>query len=300
MGVEVVGMTAAALRREVNERALAYARSEGLLHAISDGSSPSVIFGRDEDGRHGNFYHPTYKRICTNGGWYARLNKVHTASRRMYVRSDWQWKELDCACSSDALLMNIFCHRDVLKDSFLGNVFGVAIDEPPVLGFRPRVPMINGRFDQTEVDMRLGDLLVEAKLTESDFQVATAAKMMRYRDVFQVFGWTADNWNKVGDDPLARRGYQAMRGILAAYASGGRFCLLCDARRTDLIKIWFAVLCRVQCAELRTRIMLLTWQELAGLLPPPARTLLARKYGIIANSCIQMDKPKPRAGIQTP
>jgi hypothetical protein len=35
--------------------------------------------------------------------------------------------------------------------------------------------------------MRLGDLLVEAKLTEGDFQRAEKAKVLRYRDFLEGF-----------------------------------------------------------------------------------------------------------------
>ena len=37
-------------------------------------------------------------------------------------------------------------------------------------GYRARVPLSNGRADRTEVDFRLGVPLIEAKLTENDFQ----------------------------------------------------------------------------------------------------------------------------------
>ena len=277
----MAGMSAGSLRNELNARALQYARSRGLLHAVSDGVSPSVIFGRDEEGRHGNFHAVTFRRICADAQWALRLKKAHTASRRMHVRSDWRWMELDCASSSDALLMNVFCHPAALDDARLRGLLGVQREDRPRLGYKPGVPLKNGRFDQTEVDMKLGDLLVEAKLTEADFQLASVAKLARYRDLQAVFGeeCVTSAWPAGGP---AQRGYQVMRGILAAYATGGRFCLLCDARRTDLIEVWYAVLCRVQCAELRTRIMLVTWQELTLVLPSPLRELLALKYGITA------------------
>ena len=69
------------------------------------------------------------------------------------------WRELDACTSSDALLMNVFCYPGVFKDG----------------RFRARVPLANGKFDRTEVEMRLGELLIEAKLTESDFQRAPKA-----------------------------------------------------------------------------------------------------------------------------
>ncbi len=45
----------------------------------------------------------------------------------------------------------------------------------------------DGRPDRTEVDMKLGNMLFEAKLTESDFQSAGAAVLRRYRDFAEVF-----------------------------------------------------------------------------------------------------------------
>ena len=57
----------------------------------------------------------------------------------------------------------------------------------PIFGWRARVPLANGRMDRTEVDMRWGGLLVEAKLTEADFQTRTAAVVEAYRDFDAVF-----------------------------------------------------------------------------------------------------------------
>ena len=56
----------------------------------------------------------------------------------------------------------------------LCSMLGVPSGLAPQFGFRPRIPLRNGRTDRTEIDMKLGDLLVEAKLTETDFQTAPA------------------------------------------------------------------------------------------------------------------------------
>ncbi len=96
------------LRSELAFRCLDLASVQGYLHERTDGEIPSIIFGRDERGRHGNFHPDAYRGICANAAWAQRLKKVHTASRRMRLRCNWQWKELDCCSSSDALLMNIF------------------------------------------------------------------------------------------------------------------------------------------------------------------------------------------------
>jgi hypothetical protein len=194
----------------------------------------------------------------------------------MRVRSDWQWKELDCANSSDALLMNIFCYPEVLAGTDIRAMLGAARNEEPEFGFRPRVPLQGGKRDATEIDMKIGGLLVEAKLTESDFQWASPRLIERYRDVETVFDRSAlpTRNGRYG-------GYQLIRGSLAAYALDCSFCVICDARRPDLMEIWFNVLRAVQVVELRCRLKLLTWQELASALPPDLQDYLARKYGIV-------------------
>lgn len=97
------------LRSELAIRSLNLASTRAYFHERTDGHVPGIVFGRDERGRHGNFHPDAYEMICANPAWAKRLDKVHTASRRMRIRSNWQWKELDCSSSFDALLMNIFC-----------------------------------------------------------------------------------------------------------------------------------------------------------------------------------------------
>ena len=151
------------LRSELALRSLNLASACRYLHDRTDGQIPSIVFGRDEQGRHGNFHPDSYQRICANAAWAKRLEKVHTASRRMRPRCDWQWKELDCCSSSDALLMNIFCHPKVLAGRSIQSMLHIERDAEPEFGFKPRVPLHRGMKDCTEVDMKIGELLVEAK-----------------------------------------------------------------------------------------------------------------------------------------
>jgi hypothetical protein len=69
--------------------------------------------------------------------------------------------------------------------------------------------------------------------------------------------------------------------VLAAYASDSGFCVLCDARRPDLIEIWYSVLAAVHSYTFATRLKLLTWQELAATLPHDLQQFLEVKYGIL-------------------
>jgi len=147
----------------------------------------------------------------------------------------------------------------------------------PEFGVKPRTPLKGGKRDITEVDMRVGDLLVEAKLTESDFQSAKMGLVERYCDLEEVFD--------VAELPVRGgrvMGYQLIRGTLAAFASECSFCVLCDARRPELVEIWYSVMRAVRSFELRCRLKLLTWQELAGAVPVELRDFLAEKYGIVS------------------
>jgi hypothetical protein len=263
------------LRTELSLRSLRFAALNGLLHECTDGQTPSIIFGPSADGRHGNFHPRAYSRICSNRDWSKRLAKVHTAFKRSRVRANWQWKELDCATSSDALLMNIFCHPEVLKSVQVRAMLGVGSAAEPQFGFKPRIPLQSGRGDNTEVDMKLDNLLVEAKLTEADFQSSRFDLISRYRDLEMVF--------EVAQLPVRDRsqtGYQLIRGALAAYAAECSFCVFCDARRPDLAEAWYRIMRAVHRADLRCRLKLLTWQELSFALPGDLQHFLSEKYGI--------------------
>jgi hypothetical protein len=268
------------LRTELSLRALAFAKTQGLLYERTDGSVPGVLFGQDETGHHGNFHALAYRKICSNPQWARRLDKVHTAFKRSRVRANWQWKELDCAHSSDALLMSIFCHPDVMASTSVRAILGIESEAKPDFGFKPRTPLHNGKRDNTEIDMRFDQLLVEAKLTESDFQSSRFDLISRYRDLEAVFD--------LADLPL-RNGkhcsYQLIRGTLAAYATGCSFCVFCDARRPDLIEAWYRIMRAVRPFELRYRLKLLTWQELTMVLPDDLQQFLASKYGIHSRGC---------------
>jgi hypothetical protein len=182
---------------------------------------------------------------------------------------------LDCANSSDALLMNIFCHPEVIPCTSVQAMLGIEPNTTPEFGFKPRTPLQGNRGDHTEIDMRAGHLLVEAKLTESDFQSAKFSLISRYRDLETVF-----DLSELPSRNGRQNGYQLIRGTLAAYATGCSFCVFCDSRRPGLIEDWYRIMRAVRLFELRCRLKLLTWQELASVLPSDLQHFLAAKYGV--------------------
>lgn len=70
--------------------------------------------------------------------------------------------------------------------------------------------------------------------------------------------------------------------VLAARALNASFCVLADARRPDLIEAWYGTMRAVRPVDLRLRCKVLTWQELAAVVPPRLQAFLDEKYGIAA------------------
>lgn len=252
------------------------ARAELFPHEMAASAHAPVVY-TPEAGSHGNFFPASYRRICTRPEWAKRLAKRYTASRRLDTRSEHRHAELDTAASSDALLMNIFCHPTALRSAALRGLLGMGTGAlQPEFGFHPRVPLVRGLVDRTEVDMRLGDLLVEAKLTESGFGSGGASSMARYPLFESVFDPAA---LPMTEDVFGC--YQLLRNALAAVHLDCRFALLCDARRPDLHEDFLSVVRAMRSAEDRNRMLLVTWQEVATCLPAPLRQFLAIKYGIV-------------------
>jgi len=314
------GWYATQLRQGIRLRNHAYAR--GRAHVESYGGEPVIVY-EPEGGRHGNFFDPAYAAIVENPEWLRRFDKVHAQAARSLPKPHFdlkrRWRELDSSMSSDALLMNIFCTPGVAESAAVRGVLGVEDDARPIFGWRARVPLLNGRFDRTEVDMRFGSLLVEAKLTEVGFQTRAAAVVEAYRDFDAVFEremlphaeistsrWlrasefpenesqefesvVADpelfspvdtSFRPSGDEGYAS--YQLIRSVLAAHASNCSFCVIHDERRPDMREEWFQVMGAVKNAEMRVRLKVLTWQELAAHLSAALQRFLDLKYGIVA------------------
>ena len=266
---------AAALRAELAERNRRYAAQHRWACCESRGGV-TLFEPVAEPAAHGNFLAASYAAIQKDAEWRARFRKEHSHKRNLPQPQDGGvWRELDSCMSSDALLMNVFCHPQTLRDGRVGMMLGVSEDARPRFGVRARVPLASGLADRTEVDMRLGELLVEAKLTEGDFQQKAKEVVHRYRDFEVAFDRRALPQTK--EKYLA---YQLIRNVLAAQATGMAFCVLLDARRKDLVEDWHAVMRAVRPTELRTRCKTLTWQELATVLPSALQRFLAEKYGI--------------------
>lgn len=70
--------------------------------------------------------------------------------------------------------MNIFCYPGLTRRKEVLRILGLEPGSLPEFGFMPRVPLISETIERTEIDMKLGNMLFEAKLTEGDFQIQRA------------------------------------------------------------------------------------------------------------------------------
>ena len=315
---------ASQLRRELAVRNRRWAC--GRLHVESYGGEPVIVYS-PEGVCHGNFFDRAYAAILERKDWARRLMKAHTG-RRSLPRAERPWCELDSSTSSDALLMNVFCAPGVLESPVVRKVLGVEDEANAIFGWKARVPLKNSRTDTTEVDLRWGSLLIEAKLTEADFQTRAAVVVEGYRDFEEVFSAESlprvglraqrrreavefaeeftQEWEETERSPDPESGavsreyqmglveqswiatpavpgyasYQLIRNVLAAHAHGCSFCVVHDERRPDLREAWFSVMAAVKNAALRCRLKVMTWQELAALLPADLQEFLDQKYGI--------------------
>jgi hypothetical protein len=282
------------LRREICARNAVLSDKNGLAHVQSYGAVPVTVYAPSTNGRHhGNFFTPSYRAILKRKEWARRLEKIHAQGRSSLPQAERRWRELDSCTSSDALLMNIFCCPAVCGSKAIAGMLGTEAGDIPEFGYRARVLLktrtsTDGtllpsgkspkpRFDRTEIDMRLGRLLVESKLTENDFQTAPAAFVTDYQDLEQVFD--VESLPRSGECFVS---YQLIRSVLAAHSSDSSFCVMLDARRPDLMEDWHTIMSAVRTADLRTRCKVLTWQELSTGLPRGLRRFLEVKYGIVA------------------
>ena len=268
------------LRQELCSRNASYAAMHQLPHVTSYGEVPVVLYQPSICGtQHGNFIPASYRALQRRPQWKRRFEKVHSQAGRAFPKTDCASKELDSSMSSDALLMNIFCYPGVTKRRELSLMLGTEVGDLPEFGFKPRIPLTSGFVERTEIDMKLGPVLFEAKLTESDFQTQKAEIVEGYRDLKDVFEIRR----------LPRRtqeyvSYQLLRNVLAAHALNLSFCVLLDARRPDLREQWYTVMSCVRPMDLRTRCKVVTWQELTTFLPLALQRFLDSKAAISRRS----------------
>ena len=160
-------------------------------------------------------------------------NTTHRMKRAWRTRTKFASPEYK---ETAEITVNIFCYPGVTRRIEVCGILGIEPGSLPEFGFMPRIPLFSEATERTEVDMKLGNVLFEAKLTEGDFQIQRAEVVEQYRDLREVF--------ESRQLPRTKKkyvSYQLIRNVLAAHALGLDFCTLLDARRPDLIEDWFLI-----------------------------------------------------------
>ncbi|MFA5646653.1 MAG: hypothetical protein WDA18_09960 [Candidatus Ratteibacteria bacterium] len=266
------------LKREIIENAHSYAEEKSIPYYESRGKAKVVMFELYDNGKdHGNFLSASFNRILSHIEWKKRLEKQHQQKKALPEDRQKKAKELDSCNSSDALLMNIFCYPGITKRLKLSGLFGDYDLQEPEFGINGKVPFKDGKYDTTEIDMKIGNVLVEAKLTEKDFTEKRKTHLSTYQnfeDIFDIFKLPQNNINYLH--------YQLIRNILAAYAHKISFFLICDERRPDLVKFFDDVRVCIKSESLKKRCHLLFWQQIASIVPVDLQEFLKVKYGILS------------------
>jgi len=262
------------LRTELNARAQRYAQNHSFRSYQSLGHPPTILFSSDSEHQfHANFLPATYRAILADPQWAVRLTKPHQRKKALPPERRDRACELDSCTSSDALLMNIFCHPDFCPSN--SPMFPGTSGLRPEFGAPGNVQLTSGASDITEIDLRIGGILCEAKLCEADFTQAPASRLRTYAAFSELFDDAALPRAKSDYDC-----YQLLRNVMAAAQHDCSFRLLIDRRRADLLDFWKRISAAIRHPIVKERCAVVFWQELAAFAPPDLRGFLSEKYGI--------------------
>ena len=253
-------MKADAFKLEIRKAALNYAYKRGL--PVDESHASAVIFRRLED----NFHPQSFKSIANHCEWQQRTNKAHQNVAGVL--------EMQSSNSSDALLMNIFCHPDIGRWKDIRNLIGEQLDDIN-FGFPAKVHVNRGQVDTTEIDMALRASFCEAKLTETDFTHKTADIVERYYGLNATFH--AEELPRIGED---YDNYQIIRNLLAAFQHDRKHILLCDERRPDLVRRYMQTVSCLRDMHNRKKCRVVFWQEIVGACGASLRDWIEEKYGM--------------------
>lgn len=249
------------LRSVLNEQAIAYARK----HRLKVEARKTAVLFPEVEGMITNFNASSFNNIRKNGDWLARTQKPHSQVRGA--------KELQSSNSSDALLMSIFCYPRITACKGLTSLLNIAPNTRPVFGWNPEFSNEDPKYP-TEVDMKIGNNIFEAKLTESDFTDKEQDIVLGY----EQFGDTFEtSLLKIQNGKY--KNYQLTRNFLAAKKYDFHFTLLVDMRRPDLIREFLDTVKAVKDPALTSRLNFITWQEITEVVPAALKGWLKEKYG---------------------
>ena len=197
----------ARLKEQLCASATKYAADGDIAFAARQSA---VIFCNLAD----SFCPESRESIERNEDWTARTKKVHSQVPNTF--------EMQSSNSSDALLMNIFCHPDIAKWKGVQDILGF-IPQIPVFGLKARVPKGGTNGDDTEIDLSICDTFAEAKLTEESFTAKAKSEVERYLDFSDIF-----HVSSLPQDEHNYGNYQVIHHILPAVHHNQNHLFFCD------------------------------------------------------------------------
>lgn len=208
-------------------------------------------------------FHPdTFANICKNIAYKKRLDKTHPNVPG--------FKEMQSSNSSDALLMNIFAHPKIKEWKSLRDL--ISIDQSDKIEFGWNPVFANETNHKTEIDMKIGNSIFEAKLTEKDFTQKELKVVLTYSNVENIIDLKDLTNNNIVSN------YQLIRNLLAAEKYDYKFNLLIDETRTDLIREFYKVKNAIKVKYLLDNFNFLTWQEIANSVGLELKNYVTEKY----------------------
>ena len=235
-------MQPAELKQVLWQSTLAYAHTHKI--PVDPSHQSAVLFKDVSDA----FYNASFENISKHKDWLERTQKPHQNVANVM--------EMQSSNSSDALLMNIFCHPKIASWKGVADVLGFVPAEP-VFGFKALVEKDGTRGDNTEIDMLVGNYFVEAKLTEEDFTEKEMEEVKKYTNLRLCFD--------TGSLPVQNncyQNYQIIRNLLAAIQHKKQHMLLCDERRPDLVRRYMETVCCLRDPQHRKNCRVVFWQEI--------------------------------------
>jgi len=253
-------MNSEMLKQKIREAALAYATRRRL--PIDDSYASAVIFRNLKD----NFHPESFANIINCADWSIRTQKAHQNVPGIL--------EMQSSNSSDALLMNIFCHPSIRDWLGVRKILGNDM-ESITYGFPARVRINKGQPDSTEIDMTLPGVFCEAKLTETDFTKKRSDVVENYDGLQKAFHVEA----------LPRIGceydnYQIVRNLLASIEHNRSHILFCDERRPDLGRRYMGTVSCLRDIHRRNKCRVIFWQEIVAACGKSLREWIEEKYGM--------------------
>jgi len=244
-----------------------------------------ILFPQSGDNKdamyYGNFQQNSLEVILADASYKGRLKKVHSRRSGFPSPHNKTACELDSCNSSDALLMNIFCYPKIRDRINIGiDVQNLTIQGEDIhFGIPIRLFKRNNQSEisPTEIDMVIGDTIVEAKLSETDFQPLNKTLFDSYESFFNLVEerMIIDQSNQFL--PI----YQLLRNATIRRMLNCKMVVIIDDRKANLKKYYRSFVGALKQREDRDKIFMVTWQDLVKTIEiADLKSFLKIKYGI--------------------